>query len=81
MPQFQGDNLGHILRRKTSGIRSQGPGTPELESVTAVHHVQSSLEEKLGLEGSEVRIRINKYKLWRDHLQAGEGKPRLSELP
>lgn len=36
---------------------------PELGSVTAVHHLQTSLEEELGLASPEVRTRTNKYKL------------------
>lgn len=46
---------------------------PELGSVTAVHHLQTSLEEELGWAGPEVRTRTNgeesiSYRKW---LQAG----------
>lgn len=44
-------------------MRSKEPRMSELGRVTAVHHLQISLEEELGLAGPEVRIRTNKCKL------------------
>lgn len=73
MPQFQGGNLQHIPRRKTSRVSGKEPGTPELESLSCAP-APGRLGGEPGLAGPEVRTRPSKSKLQGDGTQASGGK-------